>query len=65
MSMIGIQQTEVVMAIIKIQSSQDPSEIKESSFVSSFMLCFTSPQNKQTSISMNWLFNIDISTFYR
>lgn len=53
MSMIGIQQTEVVMAIIKIQSSQDPSEIKESSFVSSFMLCFTSPQNTQTSISMN------------
>lgn len=50
--MIGIQQTKIVMAIIKIQSSQNSSEIKESSFMSSFMVFFTSPQNTQTSVSM-------------
>jgi len=36
MSMIGIQQTKVVMAIIEIQSSQDPSETKEISFYGMF-----------------------------
>lgn len=52
MHMIGIQQTKVVMVITKTQSSQDPSEIKKSSFMSSFTACFSSPQNTQTSVSM-------------
>lgn len=63
----GTRQTKVVMMITKIQSSQDASEIKESYFMNSFMLCFSSPQNTETSVSMKkqWLFNKNVSTFQR
>lgn len=48
MHMIGIQQNKVVTVIIKTQHPQDTSETK----ASSFMICFSSPQNTQISVSM-------------